>query len=364
MAVLEKIYELLGNFLPLLSVLAALSLTAFLTSRFLNKKRDKLTDKSRFAHQMSMLLLSAIGIILITLALPISENLRGQLLGLLGVVFTAIIALSSTTFVANIMAGLMMRSVGSFHTGDFIKVGEVFGRVTERDLFHIEIQTEDRDLMTITNMYLVSQPVRVISAAGTIVSCQISLGYDVSNDTAEKLFIEAAKNTGLQDPFVQIISLGDFSVTYRVAGFLEEARQILSVKSNLQKEILNNFHKANVEIVSPSFMNQRQLKPSDKTIPAPSTTSQTPFQIEDKNEIQASPEEIMFEKADTAEKLDKLKTRYRELQKEISDKEQILSSLEESDRIPLEKEIEPLKSELNALSTILESNERTNSNDS
>lgn len=364
MEILEKIYGLLGNFLPLLSVLAALSLTAFLTSRFLNKKRDKLTDKSRFAHQMSMLLLSAVGIILITLTLPVSENLRGQLLGLSGVVFTAIIALSSTTFVANIMAGLMMRSVGSFHTGDFIKVGEVFGRVTERDLFHIEIQTEDRDLMTIPNMYFISQPVRVISAEGTIVSCQLSLGYDVANVTAEKLFIEAAKNTGLQDPFVQIISLGDFSVTYRIAGFLEEARQILSSKSKLQKEILDNFHKADIEIVSPSFMNQRQLKMNEKIIPSTSKTSQIPFQIEEKNETQASPEEIMFEKADTAEKLDKLKARYRKLQEEISNKVQTLSSLEESERISVEKEIEPLNSELNALSTILQNNERTNSKDS
>jgi len=37
-------------------------------------------------------------------------------------------------------------------------VGDYFGRVTERGLFHVEIQTEDRDLATLPNMFLVSQP--------------------------------------------------------------------------------------------------------------------------------------------------------------------------------------------------------------
>lgn len=354
----ENLYTLLAQFIPLLSVITGLSLTVFITSRILNKKRSKLADKSRFSHQMSMLLIFAIGIIAIILALPTSESLRGQLLGLVGVVFTAIIALSSTTFVANIMAGLMLRSVGSFHAGDFIRVGDFFGRVTERDLFHIEIQTEDRDLMTIPNMYLISQPVSVISATGTIVSCQLSLGYDLPHEKIETLLISAAKNTGLQDPFVQIMSLDDFSVAYRVAGFLEEARQILSMRSKLQKEILLSLHAADIEIVSPSFMNQRQLTPATKTIPEPSTASLMPFQTAEETSTQVTPEEVMFEKADSAEKLNKLKARHGELLEELKDKAQKLETLTENDRLALEKEITAMQSEFNALATILEHNER------
>jgi len=361
MDIIESFLPLLSNFVPLLSVVAGLTLLALIISRFLNKKRNKVSDKSRFAHQMSMLLLFAIGIILITLTLPVSESIRGQLLGLVGVVFTAIIALSSTTFVANIMAGLMLRSVGSFHVGDFIRVGDFFGRVTERDLFHLEIQTEDRDLMTIPNMYLISQPVRVISANGTIVTCDLSLGYDLSNEKIEALLLEAAENTGLQDPFVQIIKLGDFSVNYRVAGFLEEARQILSTRSKLQKEILNSFTAANVEIVSPTFMNQRQIDPKNKVIPAKPTESLVPYQDNHSGKVQTTPEEVMFEKADSAEKLAKLKSRSRELQKEIPEKEKILSSAEEDERLPLEKDIALMQSELDALSTILEHHEHQNS---
>ena len=63
------------------------------------------------------------------------------MLGLLGLVLTGIIGLSSTSFVSNAMAGLMLRSVGSFRSGDFIEVQGNFGRVSARGLFHTEIQT-------------------------------------------------------------------------------------------------------------------------------------------------------------------------------------------------------------------------------
>ena len=46
-------------------------------------------------------------------------------------------------FIGNVMAGLMLRAVRNFRTGDFVRVEKHFGRVTERGLLHTEIQTED-----------------------------------------------------------------------------------------------------------------------------------------------------------------------------------------------------------------------------
>jgi len=115
----------------------------------------------------------------LVLALPFDSATRGQLLSLFGLVVTAVIALSSTTFVSNAMAGLMLRYVGGFHPGDFIRVGEQFGRVTEKGLLHTEIQSEDRDLVTLPNLFIMTQPVRVVRSSGTLISADVSLGYDV-----------------------------------------------------------------------------------------------------------------------------------------------------------------------------------------
>src|SRR6056297_1471499 len=44
-------------------------------------------------------------------AAPVDSETRGQLIGLVGLALTAVIALASTTFVSNAMAGLMLRSL-------------------------------------------------------------------------------------------------------------------------------------------------------------------------------------------------------------------------------------------------------------
>ena len=109
------------------------------------------------------------------------------------------------------MAGLMLQVVKSFNPGDFIRVGERMGRVTERGLFHVEIQTEDRDLTTLPNLHLATNPVTVVHSTGTIISAELSLGYDISHTKIEELLKQAVNQAGLQDAFVLIISLNDFT---------------------------------------------------------------------------------------------------------------------------------------------------------
>ena len=157
---------------------------------------------------------------MVILTLPVSETTIGQLLGLIGILLSAVIALSAMTFVGNIMAGLMLRAIKNFRPGDFVRVGDHFGRISERGLFHIEIQTEDRDLTTLPNQYLVTNPVKVIRSSGTLVTADVSLGYDVSRVVVERVLLEAATDAELKEPFVYVIGLGDFSVAYRIAGLL------------------------------------------------------------------------------------------------------------------------------------------------
>lgn len=113
-------------------------------ARWLLEKRVSQQTEGAFRIQIIMLALTVAAVVGGILALPISDATRAQLLSLLGILLSAAIALSSTTFLGNIMAGMMLRAVRPFKGGDFIRVGEHFGRVSERELFHIEIQTADR----------------------------------------------------------------------------------------------------------------------------------------------------------------------------------------------------------------------------
>ncbi len=246
-----------------------------------------------------MLLLTVVAVISVILALPIAEGPKGDLLGLLGLVLTGVFALSSTTFVANAMAGFMLRTVKSFNLGDFVRVNQHFGRVTERGLFHTEIQSEDRDLITLPNLYLTAHPVEVVRASGTVISCDLSLGYDIAYFQVEPLLKQAGIDAGLEEPFVQILALGDDAITYKVAGFCAEVKYILTLRTRLRKKVLDQLHGADIEIVSPNFINQRRLEVGERKLaPAQSSAVQA-------DDIRA-PEQSIFDKADRAEKIDAL----------------------------------------------------------
>ena len=104
---------------------------------------------------------------------------------------------------------------------------------------------------------MVNQPVKVVRASGTIVSAKISIGYDVSRHELKPLFLDAAIRAELIDPFVQVVELGDYSVVYRVAGFLDAPERLLAARSKLQGAMLDALHEAEVEIMSPMFVATR-----------------------------------------------------------------------------------------------------------
>ncbi|MCB1615211.1 MAG: mechanosensitive ion channel [Pseudomonadales bacterium] len=329
----------LTGYLPSLVLTAFCVLILGFAHWFLMVRKKDLGAESKLPRQLFLFMLTFFALLVILLSLPLSDATRSQLFGLLGLLLTGVIGLSSTSFVSNAMAGLLLRVTHTFRPGDFIYVDNYWGRVTERGLFHTEIQTEDRDLMALPNFYLVRSPVKVVRRNGTIVSAMLSLGYDLPNQQIEPLLKQAAINAGLQEPFVQIRELGDFSVCYRVAGLLDEVKSLLSAQSSLRRNILDTLHAAGVEIVSPAFMNQRQIDSKTPVIAAvqPENT---------KTEVSVTPESLIFDKAEEAEELDTLQQEYRQLQaeqKQLSSDKNDLKSPNETRRKYIERRLEFLE---------------------
>ena len=311
---LEPLQKLFVDFIPLLITLAISALIIWAINWALSKRQLTVGSDQQFSKQIIILCCVAIAIIAAVLALPIGDVMRNQVLTLLGIVLTAIITLSSTTFVANMMASFMLRAVNGFKLGNFIKVNDQFGRVTERGLFHTEIQTEDGDLTTLPNLYLVTHPVSVIRSSGTVVSAEVSLGYDLPIGKIEKSLIAAAEATGLREPFVHVKELGDFSILYRVAGILEDGKQVLSTRSKLRRNMVEALHKDKVEIVSPNFMNQRVLGENEIFIP----DWKEHRKHRSSDEAHDMPEDKVFDKAEEAEKAENIKEEIQTLSAEIN----------------------------------------------
>ena len=324
-------YFILGtqNWLPVI-ITTFLVVVSIASVNFILKKRWQQKSDMHFHFQLSMLALGAIGVLIIIISLPISDTLRGQLLSLIGILLSAAIALSSTTFIGNILAGIMLKVVGNLRVGKFVIFQEISGRVSEIGLLHVEIQTEDRDLVTLPNMLMATQAVKYTRSSGTIVSADISLGYDVARTEVVELLKQASNHAGLEDGFVQVRELGDFSITYRVAGLLKDINSLLSSRSKLREAILDTLHNAGIEIVSPNFMNTRALDNKDPMIPSQQVISK-------KTKVLSSPEDLIFDKADAAAS--------------IQEVEDLIKTIEEEINAQKEGELELSDAQLNALNT-------------
>lgn len=292
-AMFDSLLDLIPTALPFTLIVLTLALLIWLARWALLGRAHLLGYEARRTRQLVLLGFIAVCVVLTIIALPVAASTREQLLSLVGLVTTAVIGISSTTFVAHAMAGFMLRSTKSFKVGDFLKIGDHFGRVTERGLMHTEIQTEDRDLTTLPNLHLITHPYTVVRASGTIISAEVGLGYGVHHAVIEPLLLSAADQTGLGEPFVRVMSLDDYTVTYRISGLLEDPRQLITARSRLHHAVLDTLHGRGIEIMSPTFMMQR---------PQPASAQEIPVSVRKKDRVEpkATAEGVAFDKADAA----------------------------------------------------------------
>ena len=138
------------------------------------------------------------------------------------------------------------------------------------------------------------------------------MGYNVSRNKIENLLLQAAEATELEEPFMHVIDLGDFSVTYRISGLLKDVKHLISARSRLRKMMLDVLQQNGVEVVSPTFMSTRAVPEGKKIIP-----DTAPSEGQAVSEAMAQPEKVVFEKADEAESIEKLRETYEKLGREM-----------------------------------------------
>ncbi|MDA9366696.1 mechanosensitive ion channel family protein [Pseudomonadales bacterium] len=290
MAITESFFD---TFMPLIVSLALAVLSLSLAHYWLLAREPNLGSEARLPRQIIMLVCTVAAIILAVIVAPLTEGTRNQILSIIGLGISAVIAFSSTSFVTNFMAAITLRVTKPFNIGDFVTVGDYFGKVSERGLFDTEIQTENRELVSIPNSLFILTPVKVTRRSGVIISSTLSLGYDIHHAKVEPLLLLAARAAELDDPYVQILSLDDFSVCYRVSGMLLDVKTLLTSRSKLNQCVLDSLHRSQIEIMSPTVTRHINQPLDMKQIPADTRLATAP--------AQSAAEDIAFDKADRAQ---------------------------------------------------------------
>lgn len=186
----------------------------------------------------------------------------------LGVIFS----LGSTSFIANLIAGTALTYRGVFRVGDWVEIGDSAGRVEEIRAQVVRLRTRDNEQVTIPSSTILNSNVTNLSSdresEGLVLRCRVGLGYDVDWRTAERLLLEAARYTdgvlAAPAPFVNVDVLGDFSVAHTLVVRIAEPGPLPAIRTRLNRAVLDRFHGAGIQIMSPSYEND----PAQPKIPA------------------------------------------------------------------------------------------------
>jgi small-conductance mechanosensitive channel len=199
-----------------------------------------------------------------------SEAFKGVSL-FLGIVFS----LGSTSIIANIIAGYSMTYRRAFRVGDRIKVGDVFGEVTEARLQVTHVRTPKNEEVVVPNSLILNSSVvnysTLAAAQGLILHTSVGIGYETPWRQVESMLLMAASRTPslLQQPppFVLQQALGDFAITYELNVYCDRPGEMPAIYSDLHRNILDVFNEFGVAIMTPAYVadpEQPKLVPKDQ----------------------------------------------------------------------------------------------------
>lgn len=267
--VLDAAWKAFQNYLPNLLILAVIVTVTFYglkLIRFVFRELEKGTIS--FAHfhqdwaiptyQLVRFLVLAIAFIGAFPYLPGSASPAFQgisvFLGLL-------ISLGSSSFISNIVSGVVLTYTRAFRVGDRVKIADTVGDVIEKRLLITRIRTIKNIEITVPNGLVMTSHILNYSTMaqdqGLILHTTVTLGYDIPWRRIHEVLIAAARATPgvLSDPapFIHQTSLGDFAVSYEVNAYTNQANGMAAVTSALHQNIQDECNRAGIEILSPHY---------------------------------------------------------------------------------------------------------------
>ena len=173
-----------------------------------------------------------------------------------------LLSLGSSSFIANLLAGLSMTYRGAFRVGDRIKVGEIVGTVEDLKVMITRVRTPKNEFVVIPNSNILNSDVinysQLAKTDGLLLHTTVSIGYDTPWRQVQAMLIEAARRTErikkTPAPFMLQTSLGDFSVEYQINGYCEDIRDLPQIYSDLHANIQDVFNEHGVQIMSPAYV--------------------------------------------------------------------------------------------------------------
>ena len=202
------------------------------------------------------------------------------------VFFGLVVSLGSSGFVNQVMSGFMITYTGALEPGDYAKIGDVEGTVTQLGVMSTKVRTRRNEEVTIPNA-VVSAGITVNysrnQAQGVFGATSVTIGYDVPWRQVEAMLLTAAARTpGIRreiPPVVLQTDLADFYVEYTLLVCLDDPATRVPTLSAVRAHIQDVFNEHGVQIMSPNYEAdpaERKIVPRDRWFAPPATPAGPP----------------------------------------------------------------------------------------
>jgi hypothetical protein len=163
----------------------------------------------------------------------------------LSVLIGVVVSLGSTGLVTQMMSGLVIVYSRALRKGDYVRVNDVEGMVSEVGAFATKIVTMRNEEVTIPNAVLTGNAMhnfsKLAGADGTLISTKVTIGYDAPWRQVHALLEGAAARTpGLRTspkPVVYQLALSDFYAEYELFTHIDNPLTRVATLSTLHANI-------------------------------------------------------------------------------------------------------------------------------
>ncbi|MBB6343092.1 small-conductance mechanosensitive channel [Pseudomonas fluvialis] len=182
----------------------------------------------------------------------------------LSVLIGLMISLGASSVVGQAASGLILTYTRTLRPGEYVRVGEHEGTVTEVGMFTTRIRTGVGEVLTIPNSMITGTVTknysRAVAGAGHLLDTSVTIGYDTPWRQVEAMLLEAARRTdgllGTPTPRVLQTALSDYYPEYRLVVHVSATQKQPrpELLSALHANIQDVFNEYGVQIMSPHYI--------------------------------------------------------------------------------------------------------------
>ena len=200
----------------------------------------------------------------------------------LSVIVGIMVSIGAAGVVGQIASGVMIVYTYALKQGEYVRIQEHEGTVSELGLFVTRLRTGLGEEISLPNTFVLANVTRNYSRlqedGGYVLDISVTIGYDVPWRQVHAMLLEAA--CGIQEilaappAYVMQTALSDFYVAYRLVAHVDaDAPAVRArVASDLHAAIQDAFNRHGVQIMSPHYHgdpDSPKLVPEAKWFPPP-----------------------------------------------------------------------------------------------